>query len=313
MRVRQYRSWFLRLLSAIVLLFAISPITLAHSPELREATVPLSEPPPARARSAATVPAPASHPAQKSGYSIPYTVRPGDTLGTVAAMFGVTADDLARANHMEPDDELMADEVLRVPNPFTAELNALKGQVDSLNAEAVTAERKTEVAHNQLRAAQSQAQDLTADNRVLRQGLRMMPWWRGTALAAGAAAVLMFGLMLLAAFEWWRMRQRFIALVDMTDTLGRLDYKYKSMVAKAELRLQQIYGRRRAGIAAEGQPPPRPKTPEELEIERLNGELKEILEENLERLGARRGGARARWRELLGSVSAPAEARSARR
>ena len=85
----------------------------------------------------------------------------------------------------------------------------------------------------------------------------------------------MFGVMLLTMFEWWRMRRRFVALAAMTDALSRLDYKYKAMFAKAELRLQQLYGRRRGAIT-EGQP--RPRMPEEVEIERLNEELKQILE-----------------------------------
>ena len=110
----------------------------------------------------------------------------------------------------------------------------------------------------------------------------------------------MFGVMLLTLFEWWRMRRRFVALAAMTDALSRLDYKYKAMFAKAELRLQQLYGRRRGGIT-EGQP--RPKMPEEVEIERLNEELKQILELHLQRMGARlpgcapQGMARdVRWR-----------------
>ena len=70
----------------------------------------------------------------------------------------------------------------------------------------------------------------------------------------------------------------------MTDALCRLDYKYKAMFAKAELRLQQLYGRRRGGIT-EGQP--RPRMPEEIEIERLNEELKQILELHLQRMGAK--------------------------
>src|ERR1700756_2344668 len=101
----------------------------------------------------------------------------------------------------------------------------------------------------------------------------------------------MFGVMLVPLFEWWRVRRRFVALAEMTDALGRLDYKYKAMLAKAELRLQQLYGRRRQGIT-EGQP--RPKMPEEIEIERLNQELKEVLELHLHRMGVRFNGSRRR-------------------
>jgi len=89
------------------------------------------------------------------------------------------------------------------------------------------------------------------------------------AIVGGIGALVMLGAMLLTMFEWWRMRRRFVALAAMTDALSRLDYKYKAMFAKAELRLQQLYGRRR-GAVTEGQP--RPRMPEEVEIERLNDE-----------------------------------------
>jgi hypothetical protein len=114
-------------------------------------------------------------------------------------------------------------------------------------------------------------------------------------------------------FEWWRMRRRFMALAAMTDALSRLDYKYKAMFAKAELRLQQLYGRRR-GVITEGQP--RPRMPEEVEIERLNEELKNILELHLQRMGAKLPGTRRKgWRDLLGGgdVGSTVEARSYRR
>ena len=145
-------------------------------------------------------------------------------------------------------------------------------------------------------------------------GVKLLPWWRATAVSLGIFALFMFGVMLLTMFEWWRMRRRFVALAALTDALSRLDYKYKAMFAKAELRLQQLYGRRRGAIA-EGQP--RPQMPEEVEIERLNDELKQILELHLQRLGARLPGARRRkgWREMLGGgdVGSTVEARSYRR
>jgi hypothetical protein len=123
----------------------------------------------------------------------------------------------------------------------------------------------------------------------------------------------MFGVLLLTMFEWWRMRRRFLALAAMTDALSRLDYKYKAMFAKAELRLQQLYGRRR-GAVTEGQP--RPRMPEEVEIERLNEELKNILEIHLQRMGAKLPGSRRKgWRELFGGgdVGETVEARGYRR
>src|SRR5580658_4205980 len=311
MSVRRISCVSVMLLGAFVL--AASGLAIGQEPAETERSGPpsslVSEP-------AESNPAPVKPPSTgRKGFTIPYTVREGDTLGSVAQMFGVQVDDLAHANHITPDHELMIDDVLKVPNPFTNEVNGLRAQVESLNDEAQTAERKAEAANNQVTALTDKVNDLSTDNQSLEHSLRVLPWWRGTAITLAGAALLMFGVMLVTAFEWWRMRRRFVALVEMTDTLGHLDYKYKSMLAKAELRLQQLYGRRRQGIT-EGQP--RAKTPEEMEIERLNEELKEILERHLVRLGARPRGSRSRsrWREIIGGevdAAAEAEPRSVRR
>ncbi len=229
-------------------------------------------------------------------------------------MFGVTPDELAHANRMHPDDELMVDEVLKVPHPFTSEVETLKSQVETLSAQGQAAQQKADSAEEKIKSLQAQVQELTGDNQESQLEARLLPWWRATAISLGVLAIIMFGVMVVTLFEWWRMRRRFVALAEMTDALSRLDYKYKAMIAKAELRLQQLYGRRRGGIT-EGQP--RPKMPEEIEIERLNEELKQILEFHLNRMGARLPGARRRkgWRELLtgSDVNSAVEARSYRR
>jgi LysM repeat protein len=243
--------------------------------------------------------------------TFPYVIRSGDSMGSIASMFGLTAEELAHINHMHPDDELMAGDELKVPNPFIAQVNGLQAQVKTLSAQAQSAQLKADSDDRELSGLRDKVQDLTSDNQSLNSSLRLLPWWHATALSTTVAALIMFGVMVVTLFEWWRMRRRYVALAGLADDLGRLDYKYKAMLAKAELRLQQLYGRRRGGMT-EGQP--RPKMPEEIEIERLNEELREVLERHLTRLGARsRTRKRARWRELFGGVDSPVEARSARR
>ncbi len=233
-------------------------------------------------------------------------------MGSIAQMFGLTPEELARMNRLHPDDELMAGDELKVPNPFIAQVNSLQKQVNTLTAQAQSAEQKADSDERELGTLRDKLSDVTSDNQSLNSSLRTLPWWHATALTTSVAALLMFGVMVVTLFEWWRMRRRYVELASLADDLGRLDYKYKAMLAKAELRLQQLYGRRRGGMP-EGQP--RPKMPEELEIERLNEELREVLEHHLARLGARSRGSRkrARWRELFGGVDSPVEARSARR
>ena len=285
---------------------------------INESTIPPSAPParvvrPAEPSEAAGQPADVSAPKPKPSNVIPYTVRPGDSVGLIAQMFGVTPEEIAHANRIHIDDELQVDEVLKVPHPFTTEVTNLRSQVETLSAQQQAAEQKSDSAQEQIKSLQTQVQELTGENQDLQSSVKILPWWRATAVSLGIFALIMFGVMLLTMFEWWRMRRRFVALAAMTDALSRLDYKYKAMFAKAELRLQQLYGRRR-GAVAEGQP--RPRMPEEVEIERLNEELKNILETHLQRMGAKLpGGRRKGWREMFGGgdVGSTVEARSYRR
>ena len=76
-------------------------------------------------------------------------------------MFGITAEELAHANRIHPDDELQVDEVLKVPHPFTTEVNTLKSQVETLSAQQQTAEQKADTAQEQVKSLQTQMQELT--------------------------------------------------------------------------------------------------------------------------------------------------------
>jgi LysM repeat protein len=315
MSARRYRTTFSSLALVVTFIVAICGLAFAQT-DINESTIPPSSPPArvVRAPSATDEPADTSAPKPvKPANVIPYTVRSGDTVGTIAGMFGVTPEEIAHANRMHIDDELQVDEVLKIPHPFTTEVTNLKAQIETLSAQQQSAEQKSDSAQEQVKSLQTQVQDLTGQNQDLDLGVKLLPWWRATAISLAIFALIMFGVMLLTMFEWWRMRRRFVALAAMTDALSRLDYKYKAMFAKAELRLQQLYGRRR-GAVTESQP--RPRMPEEVEIERLNEELKNILEIHLQRMGAKLpGGRRKGWREIFGGtdVGETVEARGYRR
>jgi len=47
-------------------------------------------------------------------------------------------------------------------------------------------------------------QDLTSQNQDLDLGSSCLAWWRATAISLAIFAVIMFGVMLLTMFEWWR-------------------------------------------------------------------------------------------------------------
>lgn len=258
------------------------------------------------AANAAQVPKPPSKPHKY----FPYTVKEGDTLGSISQFFGVPVADIARLNHLHEDSELEIDQRLRIPNPFENAQKSLEAQVAQLSAQAADDQHKIDQLQSQLMSTSARDGELTAENAQLRDSVRSLPWWRGTALGMITAALLMLGVTVLTLFEWWMIRRRFIALSDLAGSLGRLDIKYKEMLAKAELRMQQLYGRRRpAGLPDSAQAGA--KSVEEVEIERLNYELKETLERHLERLGARSEGRRrrSRIRELIAEEEPSVEAR----
>jgi LysM repeat protein len=240
-----------------------------------------------------------------------YTIRPGDTPGGIAALFGVPLDELLKVNHLRQNSELMIGDTLRVPNPFLARERELSSEVDRLAAEKQAAEERWRNIQESLSGLRSKVQDLNASNKQYRHDLHVLPWWRAMALLAAGAATLMLGIMLFAVIQWIVARSRFRAVAEMNESLRRLDYKYKAALAKAELRFQELYGRRRRDIVEAQE---RAKTAEESEIEQLNRQLKEVLEHLLQRLEpASATAGRARWRERLAGIGAPMEARSIRR
>jgi LysM repeat protein len=269
---------------------------------------------PAQERSAAEtsdVPPPLIASPPQLHATFPYTIRPGDSLGSIASQFGVSIAELTRVNHLGEDADLIAGQALRIPNPFLAREHELTTEIDRLSLDKQAADQRVEKAESALASERAQVEDLTAAKEQYSHNLRMLPWWRTVALTAIAAAVLMLGVMMLALFEWWILRNRFRAVAEMNESLRRLDFKYKTALAKGELRLQELYGRRRRGIQ-EGQE--RLKLPEEAEIEELNRQLKEVLEHHLERLGPpSESTRRAHSRERVGGIGSPVAARSERR
>jgi len=244
----------------------------------------------------------------KSHKFFPYAVRSGDTLGTVSQYFGILVADLARVNKIHEEDELEVGEILKIPNPFEAANRSLEAQVQQLSEQNRATQAKIQQTQVQADTLSNSNSELTSQNATLMNSVKVLPWWRGTALAVAAAALLMLGVTALTLFEWWMLRRRFLALSELAMSLSRLDVKYRETMAKAELRMQQLYGRRRPAGAPEnllgGM-----KTPDEIEVERLSHELRETLERHLEQLGVRgRRTIGAHWREVLGGEEEPSPA-----
>ncbi len=240
-----------------------------------------------------------------------YTIRPGDTLSSIAALFRIETSDLMHLNRLTPDSVLQVGQQIRIPNPFAAQVRELSQKVRDLSQRLEGAQNEIATLDRELKTIKARDRELLAINRELRYDVRILPWWRTATLTAATVSALMLIVTLIALFEWSRLRKRFIAVVEANESLRRLDQKYRLLLAKAELRLQQIYGRRRP---LQLDSPEAGKLPEEFELERYNQELKQVLEAELMRLGVvpTKNSRRSRIREIFSSVGAPPAARMGR-
>jgi len=245
------------------------------------------------------------------GGEFSYSVRSGDSLGSIGATFGIQADDIARANRMQIDSTLEVGQTLRIPNPFAARMRELAGENQKLTDQLAGLQKRADDAASSQTGLQAQVQQLTATNRELKHDVRVLPWWKDAVYSAAIVSLLLLGVTGLAVLEWFLLRRRFIAIADLNESLRRLDQRYRALLAKAELRMQELYGRRRRGISEDHE---RPKIPEEADLDRLDEQLHDVLERHLKQLGGPvRPRRRARWDEEFGVVTPPVEARSIRR
>ncbi|HLW72001.1 MAG TPA: LysM peptidoglycan-binding domain-containing protein [Candidatus Binataceae bacterium] len=243
--------------------------------------------------------------------TFPYAIREGDTLGAIANQFGLAVTDLTRINHVTEETDLEVGRVLRIPNPAVAHERELTAEIARLQRALQDATYGAQAADQRLAAARTRTNELETFVGQTGHALRLLTWWRAAAYISGALGLLAVGAMLLALIEWWLLRSRFRAVAEANESMRRLDYRYRTALAKVELRLQELYGRRRRGLH-DGQE--RPKLAEEAEIERLNRELRMVLERQLEQLGPPGAIARrARWRLRIAGIGSPVEARSLRR
>ncbi|HZP46467.1 MAG TPA: LysM peptidoglycan-binding domain-containing protein [Candidatus Binataceae bacterium] len=244
--------------------------------------------------------------------TFPYQVKEGDNWGSIAALFGVSVDDLLRVNRAGVDTELQVGQMLRIPNPAVARERELTDQVNQLSQRTTDAEARAQQAESALAEARARLADLAERERQVDHDLATVYWWRMATYLMAVVSLLMFAATAVALVDWWLMRNRFRSVAEMNESLRRLDYRYRNALARAELRLQELYGRRRRGLR-DGQE--RARLAEETEIDALNQELKAILEYHLRRLGPARKRAARRAREtLLGEIaSATVEPRAVRR
>jgi LysM repeat protein len=240
-----------------------------------------------------------------------YTIHEGDSVGAIASMFHLPAEDIFRHNHLTEESTLHIGQVLRIPNPYAAQVRDLQRQIATLTSRNQQQEQQLGAVSSKERAFVAQIDELRGLKRSLEHDVTMLPWWRRATTVAATVALVMLGIAILSAIQWLLIRWRFVAVAQANEKLTKLDHRYRIMLARAELRLQQLYGRRRA--AAESAASAR--TPEDFELERLGRELKEVLEQELSQLGiqSQAPARRSRLREWLTSGSSPVPVRSDRR
>jgi LysM repeat protein len=259
--------------------------------------------------SAAQQPA-VSAPPPGGGGDVSYLIRSGDSVGGISAMFHIPAEDIFRYNRLNPDSTLRIGEVVRIPNPYVAQVRGLQARIGSLSARNQAQERKLQEGNSRERASNARIVELTETNRALEHDVITLPWWRRATTVAVTVATLMLAVALASLLQWFLVRQRFAAVVVANERLSRLDQRYRTLLARVELRLQQLYGRRRAVVDS-----PQVRSPDDFELERLNRELKEVLERQMAQLGVQlpASARRSRFRGWLANLGSPVAVRSDRR
>ena len=266
--------------------------------------------PPAEAapRTRRTEPSAAAAP----GGDLYYVIHEGDSIGAVAAMFHLPTPDLLRYNRLREGTMLHVGQEIRIPNPYSGQVRQLQAALAQVNAQNLALSRKLEEVGPRQQTLEAKITDLTSAKRALEHDVAVLPWWRRATTLAATAAIIMVGITLMSLVQWLLVRWRFTTVAEANERLSLLDQRYRILLAKAELRYQQLYGRRRA-VAPDTTG--HSKTPEEFEVERLNRELKEVLEHQIAQFGGRplAPARRSRLREWLASLGSPVAARSGRR
>jgi LysM repeat protein len=260
---------------------------------------------------AAAAPSAGQSSSAASGGDLSYVIREGDSVGAISAMFHIPAQEIFRHNHLGEDSTLHIGQILRIPNPYTAQVRDLQNQITALSSRNQEQERKLQDAGTKERAFDARIEELSGINRALEHDVTMLPWWRRATTVAVTLATVMLGVALVSLLQWFLIRRRFVTVAGANEKLTRLDQRYRALLGRAELRLQQLYGRRRQAAEASAQA----RSQEDFELEHLGREVKEVLERELTQLGVQMHppARRSRFREWLASLGSPVAVRSDRR
>jgi len=89
------------------------------TPTARPTTTPSPTPYPTLAPTPTPTPVPPTLTPTPTVYVIFYAVQPGETLADIAAKFGVTVEDILKANRLPPNSTVFPGQLLAIPAPQT--------------------------------------------------------------------------------------------------------------------------------------------------------------------------------------------------
>lgn len=173
-----------------------------------------------------------------------YRLRPGESLGEVARVFHLPAEELARLNRIADPTRLQAGQLLKVPNVFARQIAQIQAERDRLATEknqlaATLAEqqRKSAVLETQLNTVGEEKIALS------RELTTILQWKQGLlALAVAFLGVLVWGLKLRG--ERARLARHLTALTQENTALNTAKDKYRQAVAQVEFRYQKLVSNR---------------------------------------------------------------------
>src|SRR5262245_38826504 len=185
---------------------------------------------------------PPSNPGQEEFFE--YRLRPGESLGEVARVFHLPAEELARLNRIADPTRLQAGQTLKVPNVFARQIAQIQAERDRLAAEknqlaATVAEqqRKSALLETQLNTAREEKIALS------RELTTILQWKQGLlVLAVAFLGALVWALKLRG--ERARLTRHLTALTQENTALSNAKDKYRQAAAQLELRYQKLVSKR---------------------------------------------------------------------
>jgi murein DD-endopeptidase MepM/ murein hydrolase activator NlpD len=170
-----------------------------------------------------------------------YPLRAGESLGDVAQIFHVPAQELATLNHVTDPNRLQLGQMLRVPNGFAREAAELRSDRQQLVEQKDAADRAVQERDRTTAALETQLRQLQAEKDGVARELATMERWRKTAMGALMSFLVALGWAFKTLLDRTRLVRRHTSLAAENAALREAKEKYRQAAAQLELRYQGLY------------------------------------------------------------------------